>query len=71
MNAAIIGDKMRFVYFSILFATAYWFRVSLVRWLLAKRRSNLIVETQQRKANVKALERAWSVEQSKLDDEQQ
>lgn len=53
---------MRFVYFSVLFATAYWFLVSLVRLILAKRNVNAIIETQERNANVNALERAWTAE---------
>ncbi|ABI47875.1 hypothetical protein [Synechococcus sp. CC9311] len=53
---------MRFVYFSVLFATAYWFLVSLVRLILAKRNVNVIIETPERSANVNALERAWTAE---------
>ena len=60
---------MRFVYFSVLFATAYWFLVSLVRLILAKRNVNIIVETPERNANVNALERAWSAEEQTLDEE--
>jgi hypothetical protein len=60
---------MRFVYFSILFATAYWFLVSLIRLIIAKRNVNTIIETPERSANVNALERAWSAEESNLNDE--
>ena len=60
---------MRFVYFSILFATAYWFLVSLIRLILAKRNVNAIIETPERSANVNALERAWSAEEPTLNDE--
>jgi len=55
---------VRFVYFSVLFATAYWFLVSLVRLILAKRNVNVIVESPERSANVNALERAWTAETS-------
>jgi hypothetical protein len=60
---------MRFVYFSILFATAYWFLVSLIRLIIAKRNVNTIIETPERSANVNALERAWSAEEPTLNDE--
>lgn len=65
----VLGARMRFVYFSVLFATAYWFLVSLVRLILAKRNVNVIVETPERSAKVNALERAWSVEEPTLDEE--
>jgi hypothetical protein len=58
---------MRFVYFTVLFATAYWFLVSLVRLILAKR--NVIIETPERNANVNALERAWTAETPKVEEE--
>ena len=60
---------MRFVYFSVLFATAYWFLVSLVRLILAKRNVNVIIETPERSANVNALERAWAAETPETEEE--
>ena len=62
---------MRFVYFSLLFATAYWFLVSLVRFIIAKRNVNVIIETPERNANVNALERAWTAETPKVEEEDQ
>ncbi|MDA9149055.1 hypothetical protein N9N71_00790 [Synechococcus sp. AH-229-G18] len=62
-------ERMRFVYFSVLFATAYWFLVSLVRLILAKRNVNVIVESPERSANVNALERAWTAENPKVEEE--
>ena len=61
---------MRFVYFSVLFATAYWFLVSLVRLILAKRNVNVnvIVESPERNAKVNALERAWTAENPKVEE---
>ncbi len=61
---------MRFVYFSVLFATAYWFLVSLVRLILAKRNVNMIIETPERNANVNALERAWTADTQKVEEEE-
>ena len=63
------GERVRFVYFSLLFATAYWFLVSLVRLILAKRNVNMIIETPERNANVNALERAWTAETPKVEEE--
>ena len=60
---------MRFVYFSVLFATAYWFLVSLVRLILAKRNVNVIIETPERSANVNALERAWAAKTPEAEEE--
>ena len=60
---------MRFVYFSVLFATTYWFLVSLVRLILAKRNVNVIIETPERSANVNALERAWAAETTEAEEE--
>jgi hypothetical protein len=60
---------MRFVYFSVLFATAYWFLVSLVRLILAKRNVNVIVESPERNENVNALERAWSADLPQVEEE--
>ena len=60
---------MRFVYFSLLFATAYWFLVSLVRFIIAKRNVNVIIETPERSANVNALERAWAAETPEAEEE--
>ena len=60
---------MRFVYFSVLFATAYWFLVSLVRLILAKRNVNVIIETPERSANVNAIERAWAAETTEEEEE--
>lgn len=65
------GERMRFVYFSVLFATAYWFLVSLVRFILAKRNVNVIVDSPERSANVNALERAWTAETPQIEDEEQ
>ena len=65
----IDGERVRFVYFSVLFATAYWFLVSLVRLILAKRNVNVIVESPERSANVNALERAWTTENPKVEEE--
>ena len=65
----IDGERVRFVYFSVLFATAYWFLVSLVRLILAKRNVNVIVESPERSANVNALERAWTAENPKVEEE--
>ena len=59
---------MRFVYFSLLFATAYWFFFFLVRLILAKRNVNVIVESPERNANVNALERAWTAENPKVEE---
>ena len=61
---------MRFVYFSVLIATAYWFLVSLVRLILAKRNVNVnvIVESPERNAKVNALERAWTAENPKVEE---
>ena len=70
VSAVIPGERMRFVYFSVLFATAYWFLISLVRWIIAKRNVNVIVETPERNAKVNALERAWSVEDTQTEDDQ-
>ncbi len=61
---------MRFIYFSVLFATAYWFLVSLVRLILAKRNVNMIIETPERNANVNALERAWTADTPKVEEEE-
>lgn len=69
LKPVVLRTRMRFVYFSVLFATAYWFLVSLVRLILAKRNVNIIVETPERNANVNALERAWSAEEPTLDEE--
>ena len=63
------GERVRFVYFSLLLATAYWFLVSLVRLIIAKRNVNVIVESPERNANVNALERAWTVEKPKVEEE--
>jgi hypothetical protein len=63
------GERVRFVYFSLLFATAYWFLVSLVRLIIAKRNVNVIVESPERNANVNALERAWTAENPKVEEE--
>ena len=63
------GERMRFVYFSLLFATAYWFLVSLVRFIIAKRNVNVIIETPERNANVNALERAWTAETPNVEEE--
>ena len=59
---------MRFVYFSVLIATTYWFLVSLVRLILAKRNVNVIVESPERNAKVNALERAWTAENPKVEE---
>ena len=59
---------MRFVYFSVLIATAYWFLVCLVRLILSKRNVNVIVESPERNAKVTALERAWTAENPKVEE---
>ena len=66
----VVEERMRFIYFSVLFATAYWFLVSLVRFILAKRNVNVIVDSPERSANVNALERAWTAETSPIEDEE-
>jgi hypothetical protein len=53
----------------VLFATAYWFLVSLVRLILAKRNVNVIVESPERNENVNALERAWSADLPQVEEE--
>ena len=69
LSSPVLRARMRFVYFSVLFATAYWFLVSLIRLIIAKRNVNIIVQTPERSANVNALERAWSAEEITLDEE--
>ena len=55
---------LRFLYFSGLFATAYWLIVHLVRKALAARSVNVIVETPERQARIEALENAWMADDS-------
>tara|TARA_B100002052_G_scaffold132714_1_gene122002 strand:- start:2745 stop:2942 length:198 start_codon:yes stop_codon:yes gene_type:complete len=52
---------LRFIYFSALFATAYWLITLVVRKLLSVRNVNVIVESPERSSNIQALEKAWSV----------
>ena len=59
-----ISALLRFLYFSGLFATAYWLIVLLVRKVLAARSANAIVESPERTARIQALEKAWGAEQS-------
>ena len=59
-----ISALLRFLYFSGLFATAYWLIVLLVRKALAARTVNVIVETPERTARIQALEKAWDAEES-------
>ena len=53
---------LRFLYFSGLFATAYWLIVLLVRKVLAARSMNVIVQSPERTAKIQALEKAWAAD---------
>ena len=54
---------LRFLYFSGLFATAYWLIALLIRKALAVRSVNVIVETPERVAKIQALEKAWEADE--------
>ena len=53
---------LRLLYFGSVVFTALWLLRLLYRRFLAMRQVNVIVETPERTASIKALERAWSVE---------
>ena len=55
---------LRLLYFSGVTATAIWLMVLLYRRFLAMRTVNVIVDTPERAANIKALEKAWSVDET-------
>ena len=55
---------LRLLYFSGVSATAFWLMVLLYRRLLTVRTVNVIVDSPERAANIKALEKAWSVDES-------
>ena len=55
---------LRLLYFSGVAATACWLMVLLYRRLLAVRTVNVIVDSPERTANIKALEKAWSVDEN-------
>ena len=55
---------LRLLYFGSVVFTAFWLLRLLYRRFLAMRHVNVIVETPERTATIKALERAWSVEEN-------
>ena len=55
---------LRLLYFGSVVFTAFWLLRLLYRRFLAMRQVNVIVETPERTATIKALERAWSVDES-------
>ncbi|AII43202.1 hypothetical protein KR100_07480 [Synechococcus sp. KORDI-100] len=55
---------LRILYFGSVVFTAFWLLRLLYRRFLAMRQVNVIVETPERTATIKALERAWSVDES-------
>ena len=55
---------LRILYFGSVVFTAFWLMRLLYRRFLAMRQVNVIVETPERTASIKALERAWSVDES-------
>ena len=55
---------LRILYFGSFVFTAFWLLRLLYRRFLAMRQVNVIVETPERTATIKALERAWSVDES-------
>ena len=55
---------LRILYFGSVVFTAFWLLRLLYRRFLAMRQVNVIVETPERTASIKALERAWSVDES-------
>ena len=55
---------LRILYFGSVVFTAFWLLRLLYRRFLAMRQVNVIVETPDRTATIKALERAWSVDES-------
>ena len=60
---------MRILYFAALIATAYWLVVLLWQKLLATRQVNVIVESPERTAQIKALESAWKADDGETDPE--
>ena len=54
---------LRILYFGSVVVTAIWLLRLLYRRFLAMRQVNVIVETPERTASIKALERAWSVDE--------
>ena len=55
---------LRILYFGSVVFTAFWLLRLLYRRFLAMRQVNVIVETPERTATIKVLERAWSVDES-------
>ena len=55
---------LRLLYFGSVVFTAFGLLRLLYRRFLAMRQVNVIVETPERTATIKALERAWSVDES-------
>ena len=55
---------LRILYFGSVVFTAFWLLRLLYRRFLAMRQVNVIVKTPERTATIKALERAWSVEEN-------
>ena len=55
---------LRLLYFGSVVFTAFWLLRLLYRRFLAMRQVNVIVKTPERTATIKALERAWSVEEN-------
>ena len=55
---------LRILYFGSVVFTAFWLLRLLYRRFLAMRQVNVIVDTPERTASIKALERAWSVDES-------
>ena len=55
---------LRILYFGSVVFTAFWLLRLLYRRFLAMRQVNVIVETPERTATIKALEKAWSVDES-------
>tara|TARA_B100001939_G_C16605596_1_gene472912 strand:- start:273 stop:470 length:198 start_codon:yes stop_codon:yes gene_type:complete len=54
---------LRLLYFGSVVVTAIWLLRLLYRRFLAMRQVNVIVETPERAATIKALEKAWSVDE--------
>ena len=55
---------LRLLYFGSVLATAGWLLLLLYRRFLATRMVNVIVESPERSAKIKALEKAWSVDET-------
>ena len=55
---------LRILYFGSVVFTAFWLLRLMYRRFLAMRQVNVIVETPERTATIKALEKAWSVDES-------